>query len=78
MNKWFRHENETHKLLGGFELQMDHLTSAWRTDWGIVNKKKKKKKKEKKEKKREEKNQPNSGLYNSGSMSEKKKKRSEK
>ena len=37
-NKWHMHnpesvlENETHKLLRGFEIQTDHLISARRTD----------------------------------------------
>ena len=37
-------ENETHKLLWGFEVQMDNLISAGGPDLLTVNKKKKKKK----------------------------------
>ena len=33
-------ENEMHKILWDFEIQMDHLISAWRPDQVIVNKKK--------------------------------------
>ena len=46
MNKWNMHtrvsalENETHKLLWDFEIQMDHLISARRPDLVIINKKK--------------------------------------
>ena len=36
-------ENETHRLLGDFEIQTYHLTSARRPDLMIINKKKKKK-----------------------------------
>ena len=45
-NKWYRHnpesilENEMHKILWEFEIQMDHLILARRPDWGIVHKKK--------------------------------------
>ena len=45
-NKWYMHnpesvlENETHKLLGDFEIQTDHLISARRVDLIIINKKK--------------------------------------
>ena len=52
MNKWYMHnsasvlENDTHKLLWDFDIQMDHLISARRPDQIIINKKKKKKKKE--------------------------------
>ena len=51
-NKWYMHnpapvlENDTHKLLWDFDIQTDHLTSARRLDFIIINKKKKKKKKE--------------------------------
>ena len=38
-------ENDTHKLLWDFNIQMDHLISARRPDLIIINKKKKKKKK---------------------------------
>ena len=34
-------ENETHKLLWDFEIQMDHLISARRPDLVIINKEKK-------------------------------------
>ena len=50
-NKWYMHnpasalENETHKLLGNFDIQTDHLISARRPDLIIINKKKKKKEK---------------------------------
>ena len=53
-NKWYMHnpesvpENETHKILLDFEIQMNHLTSTWRPDLVIVNKKE---------------NLPNSRLY---------------
>ena len=46
MNKWYMHnpesvlENETHKLLWDFEMQMDLLILARRTDHKIINKKK--------------------------------------
>ena len=46
-NKWYMHnpefvlENETHKILWDFEIKMDHLISARRTDLVTVNKKKK-------------------------------------
>ena len=45
-NKWYMHnsesvlENEMHKLLWDFEIQMDHLISARRPDVVIINKKK--------------------------------------
>ena len=45
-NKWYMYntksilENETHKLLWDFEIQIDHLISARRPDLVIVNKKK--------------------------------------
>ena len=39
-------ENDTHKLLWNFDVQMDHLISARRPDLIIINKKKKKKKRE--------------------------------
>ena len=32
-------ENKTHKLLWGFEIQMDHLVLARRPDFMIINKK---------------------------------------
>ena len=38
-------ENETHKHIWDFEIEMDHLISACRLDLLIVKKKKKKKKK---------------------------------
>ena len=38
-------ENDTHKLLWDFAIQMDHLISARIPDFIIINKKKKKKKK---------------------------------
>ena len=47
-NKWYMHntasvlENDTHKLLWDFNIQMDHLISARRPDLIIINKKKKK------------------------------------
>ena len=47
MNKWYMHnpapvlENDTHKLLWDFDIQMDHLISARRPDFIIINKKKK-------------------------------------
>ena len=55
VNKWHMHnpapvlENDTHKLLWNFDIQMDHLISARRLDLIIINnnKKKKKKKREK-------------------------------
>ena len=46
MNKWYMHnqpsvlENDTHKLLWDFDLQIDHLISARRPDLIIINKKK--------------------------------------
>ena len=46
-NKWYMHnrppvlENDTHKLLWDFDIQMDHLISARRPDLIIINKKKK-------------------------------------
>ena len=49
--KWYMHspepvlENDTHKLLWDFDIQMDHLISARRPDLIITNKKRKKKKK---------------------------------
>ena len=55
-NKWYMHnpesflENEMHKILWAFELQMDHLISARRLDLVIINNKKKKKKKKEKKK----------------------------
>ena len=39
-------ENETHKVLWNFEIQTEHLISAWQPDF--VKKKKKKKRKGKK------------------------------
>ena len=51
--KWYMYntksvlENETHKNLWDFEIQMDHLISARRPDLMISYKKKKKKKKKK-------------------------------
>ena len=44
MNKWYMYnpesvlENETHKLLWDFEIQMDHLISDRRPDLIIINK----------------------------------------
>ena len=49
-DKWYMHnpapvlENDTHKLLWDFDIQTDHLISARRPDFIIINKKKKKKK----------------------------------
>ena len=49
-NKWYMQnpapvqENETHKLLGDFDIQTDHLISTRRPDLIIINKKKKKRK----------------------------------
>ena len=40
-------ENETYKILWGFEIQTDHLISARRPDQVRVDKKKKKKKRKK-------------------------------
>ena len=46
-NKWYMHnpapviENDTHKLLWDFDIQMDHLISTRRPDLKIINKKKK-------------------------------------
>ena len=40
-------ENDTHKLLWDFDIQMDHLISARRPDLIIIKKKKKKKKRKK-------------------------------
>ena len=46
-NNWYMHnsapvlENDTHKLLWDFDIQMDHLISARRPDLIIINKKKK-------------------------------------
>ena len=48
VNKWYIHnpapviENDTHKLLGEFDIQTDHLISARRQDFIIINQKKKK------------------------------------
>ena len=48
-NKWYMHhpapvlENDTHKLLGDFDIQTDHLISDRRPDLIIIKKKKKKK-----------------------------------
>ena len=45
-NKWYLHnpasilENDTHKLLWDFDIQMDHLISAKRPDLIVINKKK--------------------------------------
>ena len=45
-NKWYMNnpasvlENDTHKLLWDFDIQMDHLISARRSDLIIINKKK--------------------------------------
>ena len=42
MNKWYRHnpepllENETHKIIWDFEIQVDHLISAKQPDLVIV------------------------------------------
>ena len=36
------HANKTYKLLWNFQVQTDHLTSARKLDWVIINKKKKK------------------------------------
>ena len=47
MNKWYMHnpapvqENGTHKLLWDFDIHTDHLISARRPDFIIINKKKK-------------------------------------
>ena len=47
MNKWYINnttsvlENDTHKLLWDFNIQMDHLISSRRLDLMIINKKKK-------------------------------------
>ena len=44
-NKWYMHnpipvlENDTHKLLWDFDIQMDHLTSPRRPNLIIINKK---------------------------------------
>ena len=46
-NKWYMHnpapglENDTQKLHGDFDIQTDHLISARRPDFIIINKKKK-------------------------------------
>ena len=46
MNKWYMHisasaiENDTHKLLWDFDIQKDHLISARRPDFIVINKKK--------------------------------------
>ena len=51
-NKWYMHnpapvlENDSHKLLWDFDAQTDHLISARRPDFIIINQKKKKKKRE--------------------------------
>ncbi len=43
-NKWYMHnpapvlQNDTHKLLWGFDIQTDHLISARRPDLIIINK----------------------------------------
>ena len=42
-------KNDTHKLLSDFDMQMDHLISARRPDFIIINKKKTKQKKKKKQ-----------------------------
>ena len=48
-DKWYMHnpapvlENDTHKHLWDFDIQMDHLISTRRPDLIIINKKKKKK-----------------------------------
>ena len=45
--KWHMHnpalvlENDTHKLLGNFDIQTDHLISGRRPDLMIINKKRK-------------------------------------
>ena len=45
MNKWYMHnlapvvENDTHKLLSGFDIQTDHFISARKPDLIIINKK---------------------------------------
>ena len=52
--KWYMYrtkfvlKNETHTLLFDFEIQIDHLISAWRPDLVLSTKYKKKKKKERK------------------------------
>ena len=49
MNKWYMHnqapvlENNTHKLLWGFNIHMDHRISSRRLDLIIINQKKKEK-----------------------------------
>ena len=46
MDKWYMHnpaslqDNDTHKLLGDFAIQMDHLISTRKSDLIIINKKK--------------------------------------
>ena len=51
-NKWYTHnpaaavENDTHKLLWDFDIHSDHLISASRPDFIVINDKKKEKKKE--------------------------------
>ena len=46
MNKWYMHnpaavlKNDTHKLLWDFDVQTDHLISARRPDFIVINKKK--------------------------------------
>ena len=68
MNKWYIHkpesvlENETHKLLLDFDIQTDHLISAKRPNFMIINKKEKKEE----EKKKRKKNLPNSRFCRSG------------
>ena len=43
--KWYMHkqelilENKTHETLCDFEIQTDHLTSTWRQDLVLINKK---------------------------------------
>ena len=45
-NKWYTHnpasvlENDTHKLLWGFDIQVDHLISARRPELIVINKNK--------------------------------------
>ena len=44
-NKWYMHnpapvqENDSHKLIWDFDIQTDHLISAWKPDHIIINKK---------------------------------------
>ena len=40
-NQAYVHENETHKLLWDFDIQTDHLISAWRPELIKIHKKKK-------------------------------------